>query len=273
MKNFNSISLAAKVREHVVDMCHLGGSSHVGSALSIVDILSVLYSSVLNYFPENPKSEERDNFILSKGHAGVALYSTLAEVGFFSNELLKDHYKNGSIFSGHVTHKLVPGIEVSTGSLGHGLGIGCGIAKAHKLEGKKNKVYVLISDGECDEGSNWEAFLFAAHHHLENLTVILDYNKLQSLTSVEKTLNLEPINKKLEAFNWNVVNVDGHNHKDLERALKKDFNNSRPKFIIANTIKGKGITFMENSVLWHYRSPQSDEYQEAKAQLKSKRIY
>ena len=189
-------------------------------------------------------------------------YASLALSGFFDVDNLVDHYKNGSIFSGHVSHKEVPGVELSTGSLGHGLGVGCGMAYEAKLTNKKHRVFVLLSDGECDEGSNWEAFLFAGHHRLSNLTAIIDYNKLQSLKSIEETLELEPFIDKLNAFGWNTIEVNGHNHNEILKALNSR-SDDKPTFILANTIKGKGVSFMENQVLWHYRSPQDEEYMKA----------
>ena len=188
----------------------------------------------------------------------------MAETGFFEIQLLKQHYQNGSIFSGHVSHKGVPGVEFSTGSLGHGLGVAGGMALAAQKSGKAHKVYCLLSDGECDEGSNWEAFLFASHHQLGNLTAIIDYNKLQSLKSTYDTLNLEPFTDKFQAFGWYVQSIDGHDHQALNDAFQKASDCAdKPSVIICNTTKGKGVSFMENEVLWHYRSPQGDEYDNA----------
>jgi len=192
----------------------------------------------------------------------------LAETGFFEAEKLKDHYQNGSVLSGHVSHKGVSGVEFSTGSLGHGLSVAAGMAKAAKLRQKSHKVFALLSDGECDEGSNWEAILFSSHHKLNNLVAIIDYNKIQSLDSVEATLGLEPFADKFKAFGWNTIEVDGHDHL----ALKKSFalvniEKTRPTVLICHTTKGKGVSFMENSVLWHYRSPQGQEYEAASAEL------
>jgi len=259
--------LARKIRKHVVNMTQRGHSSHVGSALSIVDILSVLYGSVMFYKSSDPSEPERDRFILSKGHAGAAAYAVLAEVGFFSTDLLKTHYQNGSDLSGHISHKRIPGVELSTGSLGMGLGVACGMAFSAKKKKNNYKVYCLLSDGELDEGSNWEAFLFAAHHNLNNLTAIIDYNKLQSLTTNEETLGLEPLALKLESFGWNVIEVDGHDHRLLKEAFQAPKRSMSPNLVICHTVKGKGVSFMENSVLWHYRSPQGEEYLDALSQL------
>ena len=261
-------SLALRIRRHAVIMTSYGKSSHIGSILSICDILAVLYGKVLRVNPKDPKMPTRDRFILSKGHAGAGVYAALAESNFFDLSELKQHYQNGSIFSGHVSHKGVPGVELSTGSLGHGLGVGVGMAKAAKRKNYSHGVYVLLSDGECDEGSNWEAILFAAHHKLGNLTAIVDYNKLQSLASTHETLNLEPFAEKWRAFGWDVSEVDGHDvcniYDSLILARKKL---DQPSVIICDTIKGKGISFMEGSVLWHYRSPQGSEFTAAMKEL------
>lgn len=253
---------------HALKMTSSGGSSHIGSILSIADILAVLYGKVMNYNPANPRMENRDRFILSKGHAGAGVYAALAEVGFFPIDELKNHYKNGSNFSGHVSHKGVPGVEFSTGSLGHGLSVGAGVAYLSKIKNKDFRTFVLISDGECDEGSNWEAFLFAAHHKLNNLVCIVDYNGLQSIKSTADTLNLEPFDKKLEAFGWHVLVVDGHDHGQLLKAFNSTVSD-KPSIIVARTIKGKGVTFMEDSVLWHYRTAAGIEFENALAELES----
>jgi transketolase len=260
--------LAALIRRDIVDMTHLGGSSHVASGLSIADILAVLYGEVLNVDPSDPNHVDRDRFILSKGHAGAAVYSALAETGFFDKDVLKEHYQNGSILSGHVSHKGVPGVEFSTGSLGHGLSVGVGMAKSAQLKKQAHGIFVLLSDGECDEGSNWEAILFASHHKLSNLTAMIDYNKIQSLDSIEATLGLEPFADKFEAFGWNVLEVDGHDHNSIRMALIESKKSQiRPTVLICHTIKGKGVSFMENSVLWHYRSPQDREYEDARSEI------
>lgn len=259
--------MAHRVRRHVVEMTSRGKSSHVGSALSMTDIITVLYGHMMTFDPANPKSADRDRFILSKGHAGAAVYATLAESGFFDPEMLKDHYQNGSIFSGHVSHKGVPGVELSTGSLGHGLGVAAGMAIAAKRQKRNHRVYALLSDGECDEGSNWEAILFAAHHKLSNLTVAIDYNKIQSLAPVSETLALEPFADKWRAFGWHVEESDGHDHRALHAAFEAANASDDPAVVICHTTKGKGIDFMENAVLWHYRNAQGDEYDAAIAEL------
>jgi transketolase len=257
---------ALRLRRHVVRMCSSGGSAHVSSGLSIADILAVLYGEVLRIDPARPDWPERDRFILSKGHAGACAYAALAERGFFDPSELKAHYQNGSRLSGHVSHKGVPGVELSTGSLGHGLGVGAGMALYLKRLGGEQRVFAVLSDGECDEGSTWEAALFAAHHRLDNLRIVIDYNKLQSLGAVSETVNLEPFTAKWRAFGWHAIRIDGHDH-DALRAAFVEARTDRPTCIVADTVKGRGVSFMENEVLWHYRSPQGEEYAAAMREL------
>ena len=260
--------LANKIRNHVLDMTSKGSSSHIGSVFSIVDILACLYGELLSVSPENIENKNRDRFILSKGHAGAGVYATLAETGFIERSLLSTHYQDGSKLSGHVSHKNIPGVELSTGSLGHGLSVGVGFAMSAKLDNRDNKTVVLLSDGECDEGSNWEAIMFSSHHKLDNLIAIVDYNKLQSLDTIENTLNLEPFADKWKAFGWHVIEMDGHNIDDIIKSYKKALQiKNKPICIIAHTIKGKGVSFFENQVLWHYRSAKGLEYENAKKEL------
>jgi transketolase len=261
-------ALARRIRQHAVRMTSLGGSSHVGSVLSMADIVAVLYGRVLHVDPADPTHPGRDRFILSKGHAGAGIYAALAERGFFPTERLDEHCRDGSDLCGHVSHKQMPGVELSTGSLGHGLSVACGMAYGAKLDGRVHRVVVLMSDGECDEGSNWEAVLFAAHHRLDNVVAIVDYNKIQSLDTVARTLGLEPFAEKWRAFGWDAFEVDGHDHAALLAALTTvPRNPGRPTCLIAHTVKGKGVSFMENTVLWHYRSPRGAEYEAALAEL------
>lgn len=258
--------LALRLRRHVVRMCNLGGSSHVGSALSMADIVALLYGEVLRVDPARPEWPDRDRFILSKGHAGACIYAALAERGFFPVETLDEHYRNGSKLSGHVSHKGVPGVELSTGSLGHGLGIGAGMAFNLRRVGGSQRVFVVMSDGECDEGSVWEAALFAGHHRLANLCVVIDHNKLQSLGPVAEALRLEPFDDKWRAFGWATRRVDGHDH-DAMRGAFAGRDQDRPTCIIADTIKGRGVSFMEGEVLWHYRAPRGEEFVAAMREL------
>ena len=259
--------LARRIRIDALRMTSRGGSAHVGAVFSAADILAVLYGAVLNVDPAHPEWPERDRFILSKGHAGAGVYATLAEVGFFPRAMLESHYQDGSVLSGHVSHHGVPGVELSTGSLGHGLPVGAGMAFAARLRGAHHRVVVLLSDGECDEGSNWEAILFAAHHRLDRLLVVVDYNRIQSLAPVADTLELEPFADKWRAFGWAVVEVDGHDHAALVDVLADCSNADRPRCVIAHTVKGKGVSFMENTVLWHYRTARDAEFDAALREL------
>lgn len=232
-----------------------------------MDILAVLYADILHGNPNQPDLEDRDRLVLSKGHAGAALYAVLAECGYFEVDLLDRHCQDGSPLCGHVAIGL-PGVEVSTGSLGHGLPIATGMALGAALRGESWRCVVVMSDGECDEGSVWEAALFAAHHHLGNLLVVIDYNGLQSLGTVEETLGLEPFADKWKAFGWDVAEVDGHDHDALRGAMGPR-EVGRPRCVLAHTIKGKGVSFMEHQVLWHYRTPQGDELEAAILELES----
>lgn len=252
---FETLTLAARIRGQALRMVTRAKASHIGSALSIADIMAVLYGRALHVHPAAPNHPERDRFILSKGHACVAVYAALAETGFMDPALLETYGTDGSMLMAHISHK-VPGAEFSTGALGHGLPFGTGKALAAKRRGKAWRTVVLTSDGEWGEGSNWEAALFAAHHGLDNLICILDYNKLQSLRTVDETLRLEPLHSKFEAFGWAVQEVDGHDHEALTAALEgPPWVAGKPMMLICHTIKGKGVSFMENKVEWHYRNP------------------
>lgn len=265
----HSEQLAWLIRRHGIEMTHLSGGSHIGAILSVADIIAVLYADILHIDCKNPKKNDRDRFILSKGHAGASVYAALAECGFFPVKELKTHYQNGSRLSGHVSHHL-PGVDISTGSLGHGLSVGSGMAYAAKKDGKMHKVYVVLGDGECDEGSVWEAALFANHYRLDNLVAIVDHNKMQSMDYCEKTLELGDFVNKWHSFGWNVLRVNGNSHDELKKAFQTKFENNKPLVIIADTIKGFGIPFMENDILWHYRFPHDGwEYDQAVKALHS----
>jgi transketolase len=264
----DSVALASRIRRHVLRMTSKSGCAHIGSVFSMADILAVLYAGTLRVDAARPNWEGRDRFILSKGHAGAGMYAVLSECGFFPIGKLDTHYENGSDLSGHVSHKGVPGVEVSSGSLGHGLSIAAGMAYAGKLDGKTHRVVALLGDGECDEGANWEAMLFAAHHALDNLVAIVDYNNMQSLGTVAETLALEPFASKWRAFNWATAEIDGHNHPEMRDAFERlPLEPGRPTCFVAHTIKGKGVSFMENSVLWHYRAPRGAEFEAAMKEL------
>lgn len=253
--------LARNIRIDVLKMVHRAKASHIGSCYSSADIVAVLYGTVLKFDRTNPINVDRSRFILSKGHAAACVYAALANVEILPKTDLESYGSDGSLFMTHISHK-INGVEFSSGSLGHGLSFGVGKALAAKRRKKDWQTYVLLSDGEMDEGSNWEALMFAAHHKLDNLTAIIDYNKLQSLTTVQSTLNLEPLAKKLEAFGWSVIEVDGHDHAALADSLSSVHKEGMPKVVVAHTIKGKGIKYIENKVEWHYKSPNEDQMNE-----------
>ena len=257
--------LANRIRQNALKMVHRAKASHIGSALSITDILAVLYGEVMCFNPADQDYKLRDRFILSKGHACVAVYSTLAEVGFIPKEQLETYGDDFSWLMNHISHK-VNGVEFSTGSLGHGLPFGVGKALAAKARGEAWRTFVLLSDGEMDEGANWEALMFAAHHKLTNLTAIIDYNKLQSLDSVANTLGLEPLVDKVKAFGCAVHEIDGHDHRLIAEALSS-ISDEKPTVIVAHTTKGKGVSFMENRVEWHYKNPNDEQLAMALAEL------
>ncbi len=259
--------LATRMRAHALKMVHQAKAAHIASALSICDIVAVLYGQVLNVDPTEPKALTRDRFLLSKGHACVAVYAALAECGFIARGDLKTYGQDSSVLMNHISHK-VAGVEFSTGSLGHGLPFGVGKALAAKRMGAAWKTFVLLGDGELGEGSNWEALLFAAHHGLENLVAVIDYNKLQSLTTVDQTLRIEPLADKFTAFGWCVREVDGHDHAALASALgSTPWTAGKPSMLIAHTTKGKGVSDMENTVKWHYSTPNAEQLAQALTEL------
>jgi transketolase len=263
-----SIEFAKDIRKTILQLVFKAKASHVGGALSMTDLLAVLYNGVMNVKPENPEWEERDIFLLSKGHACTGVYATLALKNFFSLDELFTYSQNGSRLLSHTSHK-VPGVELSTGSLGHAFSVGCGLALSFKRKKNNRKVFVMLSDGELDEGSNWEAILFAPHHRLNNIVAIVDYNKIQSFGTTAEVLNLEPLAKKFDAFGWNAIEVDGHNHEEIKLALDKAAASEKPAVIIAHTVKGKGVDFMENELLWHYKSPTEEQLNEALKQIEA----
>ena len=259
--------LATRIRVHCLKMVHGGKSGHIGSMLSIADLLAVLYEKILRVDPANPKWSERDRFILSKGHAGGAVYAVLAEKGFFPREWLNTYYEDDGKLSGHVSHH-VPGVEFSTGSLGHGLPVANGMALVAKHRQAKYRIFCLISDGDCNEGSTWEAIMFAAQHKFDNLVAIMDYNRIQALGHVGDVIEMEPLAKKIEAFGWAVKEIDGHDYTQIESTLSNfPFEKDKPSFVIARTTKGKGISWMENTVRSHYWVVDDDELTKALAGL------
>lgn len=269
MKNYE---LAWLIRRHAVEMTHLSGGSHLASILSSAEIIATLYTDILNYSSKNPKFEKRDYFVLSKGHAGAGLYAALAEVGFFDRSVLLTHYQNGSILSGHVSHKTVPGVDVSTGSLGHGLSYSVGMAFALKKDKKSNRVFCLLGDGECQEGSVYEALILASQLKLDNLFILIDYNKMQAMGFIDDIISLSPLYDRLVSFGLDVHEVDGHNCAEIGKAIYSCNVENKPHVIICNTIKGKGISFMEMNLLWHYRFPHDGyEYDTAVDELRKQK--
>jgi transketolase len=264
----SSQQLATAIRAQALRMVHRVNASHIGTCLSMADLLAVLYGTSLKVDPTRPDWPDRDRFVLSKGHGAAILYAVLAERGFFAKEWLDTYCMDGSRLPGHITSHGVPGVEVSTGSLGHGLAIGCGMALAAKRDGAHHRVFVLLSDGECDEGSTWEAVLFAPHHRLSNLVALVDYNKIQSFGTVKEVLDLEPLAEKWRAFRWAVREIDGHDHAAIAAGLAAvPLQLDRPSVLIAHTVKGKGVGFMENQLAWHYKSPNAAELAQALSEL------
>lgn len=256
-----------KIRISILDQIYRTKESHIGSCFSVVEILAVLYSKILNIDPSNLSDPNRDRFLLSKGHAAMALYAALGEMSFFDKKLLDSFCGEDTIFQGHVSH-LVPGIEFSTGALGHALSVGCGLSLSSKDSMSTFHSYVLLSDGELQEGSNWEAIMFAGAKKLTNLTAIVDYNKIQSLGRVDDICSLGSLLEKFTAFGWDSFEVDGHNTTEIEKVFLKPQPN-KPKVIIAHTTKGKGVSFMEDSLKWHYRNPSKEEYETAKQEIQN----
>lgn len=266
-----SEELAWRIRRHAIEMVHNSHASHIGAILSVADIIAVLYADIMHVNALKPSESNRDRFILSKGHAGVAVYAALAEMGFFPMEELDKYYCNGSVYSGHVSHYGVPGIELSTGSLGHGIAVACGMAMAAKRRKTAYHVYAVVGDGECNEGVVWETALIANRFWLDNFTVIVDRNGMQAMGDCENVLPMKPLAEKWRSFGWQVIEVeDGNDHDQLRVAFHTP-SDGRSRCIIANTVKGKGISFMENQLLWHYRDPQGEYYERAIAELEAQR--
>ena len=247
-------------------MTAYANTSHIGTCLSMADILAVLYGGVMNVDSEDPDFADRDLFVLSKGHGAAALYAVLAERDFFPVEWLSHYCDDHQPLAGHISHKDVPGVEVSTGSLGHGLSIAIGMALAAHSKGNGSRTFALLSDGELDEGATWEAALFAGHRGIPNLTAIVDCNGLQGLGRVSDVLDLNPLAAKWEAFGWETVELDGHDHLAIHTAVT-EIPDNKPKVILARTVKGKGVSFMEDRLEWHYRSPDADQLAAALAEI------
>lgn len=259
---------AANVRKMALEAVYSAGAGHPGGSLSAADILTYLYMEEMNINPDEPKASDRDRFVLSKGHCSPALYGVLAERGFIPKEDIKTFRRADSYLQGHPDMKGVPGVDMSTGSLGQGISAACGMAKAAKLNGKNYRVYTMLGDGECEEGQVWEAAMFAAHYKLNNLTAFLDFNGLQIDGDITKVMNPTPFDKKFEAFGWHVIRISAHDFNQIEAAVNEAKSVSdKPTLILADSIKGKGVSFMENKAEWHGAAPNKEQYEQAISEL------
>ena len=266
----NYIKIAKSLRRSILEMIYNSKSGHIGGSFSCIDILVALfYGKILKFNSKKPDLKNRDRLIVSKGHASAAFYSVLSSLGFIKKQELKKYCKNNTRLATHL-NKEVPGVEFDTGSLGHGLGVGCGLAYAAKLDKKKYNIFVLLSDGELYEGSTWEALIFANNFHLNNLTIIVDRNKQIVMDKTEDCMVLDPLVKKFKSFGFKTLETDGHSIKKLISIFKKIKNSKtkKPTVVIANTIKGKGVSFMEGNVKWHHSVPNKDEFIKAKIELR-----
>ncbi len=272
MLNNTQLELTAyKIRKHAIDAVYSASSGHPGGSLSIADILSVLYFDEMNIDPKNPKDPSRDRFVLSKGHCAPALYGALSEKGFIPKEDIKTFRRTDSYLQGHPDMKGVSGVEMSTGSLGQGICAANGMALAAKLDNKDYRVYAALGDGELEEGQVWEAAMFAAHYKLDNLCAFVDFNGLQIDGDIREVMNPTPIDKKFEAFGWNVIIIDAHNFDEIKAALKTaKETKGKPTAVIAKSVKGKGVSYMENNAAWHGAAPKENEYIQAIEELNAK---
>ncbi|MBQ1278861.1 MAG: transketolase [Clostridia bacterium] len=260
--------IACNVRMGIIEGTHAAKSGHPGGSLSIAEILTYLYFVEMNIDPKNPKMEGRDRFVLSKGHAAPALYSVLAERGFFEKEKLTTLRQIGSILQGHPDMKHIPGVDMSTGSLGQGISTACGMALSAKHFGDDFRIFTILGDGELEEGQVWEAAMFAAHKNLSNLTAFVDFNGLQIDGSIDEVNSAKPIDKKFEAFGWHVISINGNDFDEIEAALNEARTIDKPVAIIASTTKGKGVSYMENQVSWHGAAPNDELYAVAMQELR-----
>lgn len=262
---------ANRLRLSILDMAISAKGGHIGGSFSVVDVLTALYLRVLQHRPEDPRWAGRDRLIFSKGHSCLALYNVLAEAGYFPRENLQRYCVDGGLFAGHPEHDLVPGVEATTGSLGHGLPIAIGIALAGQMDKADYRTFAILGDGECNEGSVWEAFMAGPQLKLHRLTAIIDSNKLESLDRVANILNIEPLGERLRHFGWAVREIDGHDMAQIIAALEDlPYADDRPSAIVAHTVKGKGVSFMENVTMWHYRGPSPEEARTARAELSAR---
>ena len=272
MENQKKIELqkiATKIRLGILEEIYSASSGHPGGSLSIADILSYLFFEKMNIDPKDPKKADRDRLVLSKGHTAPALYATLANRGYFSTDLLKTFRNKESILQGHPDMKHIPGVDMSSGSLGQGISAACGMALSAKLDQKNYRVYAILGDGELEEGQVWEAAMFAAHYKLNNLCAFIDFNGLQIDGDITKVMNPTPIDQKFAAFGWNVKVIDGHNLDEIEEAVAEAEKSDKPFAIVSKCVKGKGVSFMENQAAWHGNAPSQEQYEAAKAELEA----
>jgi len=261
--------IASGLRLEILDMVIRANGGHIGGAYSVIDTLTVLYMNILNHDPQNPSWESRDRLLFSKGHSCLALYTVLAECGYFRKNLLEKYAVDNGSFAGHPERDFIPGVEITAGSLGHGPSLGVGIALAGQIDKKDYRVFIVSSDGELNEGSTWEAIMSASQYNLDNLTLIIDYNKYLSLGTIKSIMHVDPLKDRLESFGWAVSEIDGHNMEEIISSLDNlPLQENKPSAIIANTIKGKGVSFMENSPMWHYRGLNQKEIQLARNELR-----
>ena len=259
---------ANELRISILKMATRAKGGHIGGAYSIIDVMTALYFRVLNHDPKNPHWKERDRLVYSKGHGCLALYNVLAETGYFGKERLETFGLDGGAFAGHPERDLIPGVEATTGSLGHGLSLSVGMALARQMNGEKHRIFTVLSDGECNEGSVWEALMAASQFKLDCLTAVFDSNKYESLGRVSEIMSIEPFGQRLASFGWAVREIDGHNMDEIISALESaPFESGKPSAIVAHTIKGKGVSFMENVPMWHYRAPNDKEQAAAMVEL------
>jgi len=271
MNNTQLELIAYKIRKHAIDGVYSAKSGHPGGSLSIADIMAVLYFEEMNTDPQNPKNPDRDRFVLSKGHCAPALYGALAEKGFIPKEDIVTLRKADSYLQGHPDMKNIPGVDMSTGSLGQGICAANGMALAAKLDNKDYRVYTILGDGECEEGQVWEAAMFASHYKLDNLVAFLDFNGLQIDGDITKVMNPTPFDKKFEAFGWNVITIDAHNFDEIKSALSSAREcKGMPTLILAKSVKGKGVSYMENNAAWHGAAPNAEQYETAAEELNAK---
>ena len=271
MNNKELELIAYKIRKHALIGVHSAKSGHPGGSLSIAEILSVLYFDEMNVDANNPKNPDRDRFVLSKGHCAPALYGALAEKGYFPKEDIRTLRQADSYLQGHPDMKHIPGVDMSTGSLGQGICAANGMALAAKLDGKSYRVYAILGDGECEEGQVWEAAMFASHYKLDNLTAFVDFNGLQIDGDITKVMNPTPLDQKFKSFGWNVITIDAHNVGEIKSAIESAKNcKGKPTVIIAKSVKGKGVSFMENNAAWHGSAPNDEQFETAMKELDSK---